>query len=264
MENNILIIILIITLIILTIIVFKYKSLKNFNILKFFSGGNFDPNNINIITLSGREGAGKSTISTYLDKQYGFKTYAFADRVRDVVSAFYGFDRKKMNGITEEDREYRINVRDPAFNHNGRKGMQEVADAFKNKYGRDVWARIVIGNIVKQINEGTLQNDIIISDLRYVDEYNALHAYVDEFNKNSLNKKINLQHIVVYNDEKHLTPTDEERNDPLIHDSVYSWADFLNKTNATLIYNERTNDKIKRVENIARVRQTVEELLKLK
>ena len=46
-----------------------------------------------IIWISGYAGAGKDTMASILCKKYDFQRVAFADSLKDIVAAKYGFDR---------------------------------------------------------------------------------------------------------------------------------------------------------------------------
>lgn len=60
-----------------------------------------------IIGLSGLIGSGKSTVADYLESRYGFEKIAFADTLKDVCAALFGWDRALLEGGTPESRAWR-------------------------------------------------------------------------------------------------------------------------------------------------------------
>ena len=47
-----------------------------------------------IILLCGWAGAGKDATASILVNKYGYQRYAFADQLKDIASAIYGFPRE--------------------------------------------------------------------------------------------------------------------------------------------------------------------------
>lgn len=60
----------------------------------------------NLIALCGQKGSGKSTCGEFLDSA-GYTQVSFAKKLKDLVSTIYNLDRKKLEGLTEEDRQWR-------------------------------------------------------------------------------------------------------------------------------------------------------------
>ena len=127
-------------------------------------------NEINIITLSGPRGAGKTTISMYLEK-YNYKILSFAEIVKDIVHLTHGFNRQMLEGDTLENRELRLSLRESNWNQNAIEAMETTADMYKKKFGENIWAKILISKINQYINEQTPINKFVISDLRFNIEY---------------------------------------------------------------------------------------------
>lgn len=63
-----------------------------------------------IIGLCGFIGSGKNTVADYLIQEHKFKQESFASSLKDVVASAFHWDRKKLEGITEEDRAWRESV----------------------------------------------------------------------------------------------------------------------------------------------------------
>lgn len=99
------------------------------------------------LAVSGKMRSGKDTLSEYLVKRYGFTRFAFADRLKEVAVELFGMSMER------KDRHLLVEL--------GRK-MCEV--------DRLVWVNCVLGKI-------PLRADVVISDMRFQYEYDALKAF---------------------------------------------------------------------------------------
>lgn len=63
-----------------------------------------------VIGICGQIGSGKDTVADYLVREKGYVKIAFADTLKDAVSAIFGWDRDMISGITPESREWREKV----------------------------------------------------------------------------------------------------------------------------------------------------------
>jgi hypothetical protein len=99
------------------------------------------------LAVSGKMRSGKDTLSEYLVKRYGFTRFAFADRLKAVAVELFGMS------VSRKDRHLLVEL--------GRK-MCEV--------DRLVWVNYVLGKI-------PLRANVIISDVRFRYEYDALRAF---------------------------------------------------------------------------------------
>lgn len=60
-----------------------------------------------ILVLCGRAGSGKDTLAKILCTQSGFVKYTLSEPLKDSVASITGWERNKLEGITQEDREWR-------------------------------------------------------------------------------------------------------------------------------------------------------------
>ena len=60
-----------------------------------------------IIGICGLIGSGKGTVSDYLVDEYGFEKISFADKLKDGVSAVFGWDRDMLEGDNSDSRQWR-------------------------------------------------------------------------------------------------------------------------------------------------------------
>jgi broad-specificity NMP kinase len=60
-----------------------------------------------IIGICGLIGSGKDTVADILVQENNFKKLSFADKLKDGVSAVFGWDRVMLEGNTEKSRAWR-------------------------------------------------------------------------------------------------------------------------------------------------------------
>lgn len=103
-----------------------------------------------IILLSSRlPQQGKDTVGEYLINNYGFKRYAFADRVKQIATESFGWDGKK--------------------DERGRKLLINVGTITGREYNKNIWIDYIIESIRKNKDDF-----IVITDCRFVNEYTQI------------------------------------------------------------------------------------------
>jgi hypothetical protein len=60
-----------------------------------------------IVGLVGFIGSGKGTVADIMTTEHGFSKESFAGGVKDAASVIFGWDRKLLEGDTEESRAWR-------------------------------------------------------------------------------------------------------------------------------------------------------------
>ena len=60
-----------------------------------------------IIGICGLIGSGKGTVADILVEHHNFKKLSFADKLKDGVSAVFGWDRQMLEGDNDESRKWR-------------------------------------------------------------------------------------------------------------------------------------------------------------
>ena len=116
---------------------------------------------MNIIMLAGKSGAGKDVVADYIHNNYDYDKLAFADSLKEVVSKKYKFPikycysqlgkKKLINGVS---------VR-----------QLLISEAKQMRYENE--------NIFVELlnNKIHLDCEYVISDFRYINEFNALKQY---------------------------------------------------------------------------------------
>ena len=129
------------------------------------AGTHLDTHMTHIVMLSGWLKSGKDTVGEYLCRRYGFKRLAFADALKDEVSATYGIRRDLLD--SQQGKDTRVEsfpiregslaptVRDVLIHHGQWRRSQDL----------DYWVRKV------QPRPG---DRIVITDWRFPNEFEVL------------------------------------------------------------------------------------------
>jgi dephospho-CoA kinase len=151
-----------------------------------------------IIGLVGKIGSGKTTVSNYLESKYQYSEYSFAGPIKLIGSAF-GFEDYQLNGTQTQKLE--VN-----------KYWGISARHFLQKFGTDI-CRDILPNVIPDMQLGESGSPwinlfeihvnklikkncnvkIIISDVRFADEANAIKkmgGHLIRINMNAKNKII--------------------------------------------------------------------------
>jgi dephospho-CoA kinase len=127
-----------------------------------------------ILALCGVENAGKTTVAKYLVEKYGFIELSFAKCRKDVVALIFNWERRLLEGDTEESKIFR-ETKDEFWSEEfdrkitPRIILQEMSMTLR-QYHEDIWATIVKRKIHDLQQEDPKVN-IIISDLRFNNEF---------------------------------------------------------------------------------------------
>jgi hypothetical protein len=60
-----------------------------------------------VVGILGFKGSGKDTVGEYLVKEHGFEVESFANPLKDLISAVFGWDRDLLEGNTTDSRTWR-------------------------------------------------------------------------------------------------------------------------------------------------------------
>ena len=117
-----------------------------------------------LIALTGENGAGKTTVAKCLRDAYGYRIHSFAEPLKSYLHVL-GVPWPSLYG-TPEQKEALLPT-----GGTGRRGMMHVASATKAIFGRDIFARALVGHIRPLLDRGSR---VVIDDLRFDEEDIAL------------------------------------------------------------------------------------------
>lgn len=116
-----------------------------------------------IIAFSGEKGAGKSTTARELGEQHHLEVTAFGNRVKDVVEVAFDIERRWLERPHKKEQVH------PDWGITSRRMMQQVGQAFRERFGRDFWIR----RHEKHLRDRGLieaNRPVIVDDVRYPNE----------------------------------------------------------------------------------------------
>jgi hypothetical protein len=129
--------------------------------------------------LTGEMGSGKTTVSDYLVKHYGFDEMAFANPIKQ-IAIIMGFRHIDVYG-TQKDKMLinpNMGISGREFMQKfGTEGMREMMPAILPNldlgYFGSPWIKILDNQIKNRMEEG-LMNPVVISDVRFLNEADYL------------------------------------------------------------------------------------------
>ena len=131
---------------------------------------------MDIIGICGFIGSGKDSIGNVLIKERGYVKLSFASVLKDIVSLVFGWDRKMLEGDTQESRKWREDVdewwskRLNIDNLTPRWVLQNWGtDVLRNHFHEDIWLASLERKI---INSGIKK--VVITDCRFENEANFI------------------------------------------------------------------------------------------
>jgi len=134
-----------------------------------------------LIGIMGLKGSGKDTVARctiYADGgSQTWKKMAFADTLKDAVSDLFGWDRKLIEGDSNDSREWREKV-DSYWerelnipNFSPRKALQLIGtEVIRDSFNKDFWVKA----LKKKIINSTCH--VIVTDVRFPNEYNMIKS----------------------------------------------------------------------------------------
>jgi len=199
-----------------------------------------------IIGLIGLIGSGKSTVGELLKKDHGFTPEAFAKPLKDAVSIIFGWDRKLLEGDTDESRRWRDTVDDywakelnkPEFTP--RLALQWMGtEAGRQIFGNNLWTSSLINRL-------DLKKNYVITDVRFENEIYALNkiagAHIVRVKRGPDPEW--MQMAIMYKQNRYLPEIREHIFKQLPHISEWDWC---NSHVEMVIKNDYSLDSLKSI-----------------
>lgn len=116
-----------------------------------------------LISLHGESGGGKGFVAICLEKK-GYIHIRFSDVLREMLSSC--FPIQLIDDISETPMDF---LKNKSMRH----CMRTLGTEWKNIYDHDLWMNIAVSKIKKAQENGF---DVVVSDLRFTNEFYALHS----------------------------------------------------------------------------------------
>lgn len=135
---------------------------------------------MNLIAFAGFKGSGKDTAGRFLVQNYGYKSFSFAESLKDACASIFCWDRELLEGATGESRAWRETVDKwwaekleiPDFTP--RLALQLVGtNVFREHFNTDLW----ILNIERKINLLGPDANVVLCDGRFANELNLARKF---------------------------------------------------------------------------------------
>ena len=176
-----------------------------------------------ILGVVGFIGSGKGTVGDILERDHGYKKFAFADALKDAVATIFVWPRGLLEGDTNASRAFRERV-DPWWSH--KLGYEVTPRLILQLMGTEACRHGIADNIWIAALEKRIHGyeDVVISDCRFPNEI--------DFIRSAGGKIIRVKR----GDD----PTPEEISK--MHISETAWNSY---SPDSVIYNESTMDDLK-------------------
>ena len=139
-----------------------------------------------IFCISGQKGAGKDTVANYIKEYVIASRVSFAEPVRDVCRAYFGWDDDWLLGEKKEDVDpyWGISPRQAMQylgTEVGRVGIAEHYPNFDDITGDNIWIKNAQKRIREQHYKGIGKfRAFVIPDMRFLNEYDAMKKMENE------------------------------------------------------------------------------------
>lgn len=128
-----------------------------------------------LVATVGFIGSGKDTVAEYLVRKYSFKQVAFADSLKEAVSAIFGWDYEMLLGKTKESRAWREEIdtwwseRLRIPNLTPRWVLQQWGtEVGRQSFHDEIW----VASLERRLTN--TPGNIVISDCRFPNEFKAV------------------------------------------------------------------------------------------
>ena len=122
-----------------------------------------------LIGICGLKGAGKDTVAKMMPIEWN--KMAFADTLKDITATLFGWDRRMLEGDTEESRKWREEVSNywsselGIKNFTPRLALQLLGtNVFRDNFNRDIWVKVLKNRIINS------NDNIVVTDVRFPNE----------------------------------------------------------------------------------------------
>jgi len=184
-----------------------------------------------IIAITGEARSGKDTSAEYIQEVYDYERFAFAEPMKDIIGITLEINQDTLDEFKNNPNQYTIsgNFKYDSYDTymefitDMRKILQRFGtDAMKKYFGNDVWANLLISRATTW-----RCTNVVVSDLRYLNEYSVLKASCEKLTVIRIHKEgVNKNDTHSSEQELNQIPTDYEISN---NGSIQELQNKLNK-----------------------------------
>ena len=203
-----------------------------------------------IIGICGLIGSGKGTVADILVNTHKFTKISFADKLKDGVASVFGWDRKMLEGDTDESRQWR-ELKDDFWSNETKMEVTPRlvlqlfgTDCMRNGFDDGIWVSLVKKELLD--NPG---RNYVIPDVRFANEVDMIRDVGGE-----------VWEIKRGPDPEWLIEYKTNGKEPKVHASEWKWIkskkDLVIENNSTL--DELSNQGLSRLAEYSNLRALIQ------
>lgn len=141
-----------------------------------------------VIGITGPKRSGKDTSASYIHDMFGYEVLSFAEPMKNILCTTFGITLETLDYIKNNTDVCTVDCMEyigedltgqadyhTKFSTDMRKILQRFGtDAMKKYFGEDVWANKLVHSALHWD-----MDTVVISDLRYMNEYQCLKEYAE-------------------------------------------------------------------------------------
>ena len=123
-----------------------------------------------LLGVCGKKGAGKDTVGNYIIEKYGYSQYAFAKPLKKIIKELFDLSDEQLYGSLKE-------TIDPRWNTTPRILMQYIGTELFREQLKKLIPELSCENLwIRKFHDwySTQTQNVIITDIRFIDEMNAV------------------------------------------------------------------------------------------
>ena len=156
-----------------------------------------------IILLCGKKKSGKDTIAEYLVDNYNFKHYKITQKLKDCVKVLFNIDDYHYDNHKEEVLpEWGVSTRQ-LMQFIGTEMFQYKIQELIPNIEKNFWIKLFFNNFFINENFINSRNQVVVSDLRFIHEYEYIKKMCDKNNLKMIILKIDRNNII--NNDTHIS-----------------------------------------------------------
>ena len=127
-----------------------------------------------LIGILGRKRSGKDTLGSYMIEKYGYERYAFADPIKEILKTMFDLSESQLNENKEDiDERWGVSPRTILQTFGTEICRNDITKYIQNLKldNETLWIKLF-----RIFYEKNKDKDIVVTDVRFLDELNAIKS----------------------------------------------------------------------------------------